>query len=126
MTKRITSGSRTEQLAAYSRAVEEGGWIFVSGTVGIDSGSGQLPQGAEAQADAAFKIIEAALAELGASLKDVVRCRVFVVRREDMGTIVSVLKRTFENIRPANTTVICDLPDPAALVEIEVTARMRG
>ena len=47
MSKRISSGSETERLAAYSRAVEENGWIFVSGTIGIDPTTGQLPSGAE-------------------------------------------------------------------------------
>jgi enamine deaminase RidA (YjgF/YER057c/UK114 family) len=123
MSKRISSGSETERLAAYSRAVEENGWIFVSGTIGIDSITGQLPPGAEAQAEAAFRIIEAALSVAGAGLKDVVRCGVFVVRREDIPAVASVLRLKFGDIRPANTTVICELPNPQALVEIEVTAR---
>ncbi len=124
MSKRISSGSETERLAAYSRAVEENGWIFVSGTIGIDPTTGQLPSGAEAQAEAAFRIIEAALSEAGAGLKDVVRCGVFVVRREDVPAVASVLRLKFGDIRPANTTVICELPNPQALVEIEVTARV--
>jgi enamine deaminase RidA (YjgF/YER057c/UK114 family) len=123
MSKRISSGSETERLAAYSRAVEHDGWIFVSGTIGIDSTTGQLPSGAEAQAEAAFRTIEAALSEAGAGLKDVVRCGVFVVRRDDIPAVASVLRRKFGDIRPANTTVICELPNPQALVEIEVTAR---
>lgn len=123
MSKRISSGSETERLAAYSRAVEDNGWIFVSGTIGIDSSTGQLQRGAEAQAEAAFEIIEAALSEAGAGLKDVVRCGVFVVKRQDVPAVASVLRRKFADIRPANTTVICELPNPEALVEIEVTAR---
>lgn len=123
MSKRISSGSETERLAAYSRAVEDNGWIFVSGTIGIDSTTGQLPRGAEAQAEAAFKTIEAALLAAGGSLKDVVRCGVFVVKRQDVAAVASVLRRKFADIRPANTTVICELPNPEALVEIEVTAR---
>jgi enamine deaminase RidA (YjgF/YER057c/UK114 family) len=123
MSKRISAGSETERLAAYSRAVEERGWIFVSGTIGIDSTTGQLPPGAEAQAEGAFGIIDAALSEAGAGLKDVVRCSVFVVRREDIPAVASVLRVKFRDIRPANTTVICELPNPQALVEIEVMAR---
>lgn len=123
MSKRISSGSETERLAAYSRAVEENGWIFVSGTIGIDPATGQLPSGAEAQAEAAFRTIEAALSECGAGLGAVVRCGVFVVRREDIPAVASVLRRKFADVRPANTTVLCELPNPQALVEIEVTAR---
>jgi hypothetical protein len=75
-------------------------------------------------AEAAFKIIEAALSQAGASLKDVVRRGVFITKREDIPAVVSVLRRKFAAIRPANTTVTYELPNSDALVEIEVTARL--
>jgi enamine deaminase RidA (YjgF/YER057c/UK114 family) len=123
MRRLIDSGTATERLAAYSRAVVEGDWVFVSGTMGNDPATGQLSSDVTVQAETAFASIESALAQAGARLADVVRCRVFLTKREDLGAVVQVLRRKFENIRPANTTVICQLPVPEALVEIEVTAR---
>jgi enamine deaminase RidA (YjgF/YER057c/UK114 family) len=126
MRKLISSGTETERLAAYSRAVVEAGWIFVSGTVGLDPESGTYPDGPGAQAALAFSSIERALSEAGAGLADVVRCRVYVVSREHVPAVAAVLRQKFSSIRPANTTVICQLPHPQALVEIEVTARVPG
>lgn len=122
----ISSGTPIESLAKYSRAVVEGEWIFVSGTVGSDPATGQMPPEVGQQARNCFLVIENALREAGASLSDVVRCRVFVTRREYVGEIVAILAEKFAEIRPANTTVICELPPPEAKVEIEVTARRAG
>jgi enamine deaminase RidA (YjgF/YER057c/UK114 family) len=126
MRLRIESGTDTERLAAYSRAVVDSDWIFVSGTVGADPVSGEFPAGARGQAQLALGIIETALASAHATLADVVRCRVFIVAREDLPEVAEVLRQKFAAILPANTTVICQLPHPAARVEIEVTARVPG
>ena len=121
----IGSGSRTEDLAAYSRAVVDGDWVFVSGTIGLDPVTGVLPESARAQAQNAFATIEAALARAHATFEDVVRTRVYVTSREDIGEVATVLKQHFDVIRPANTTIICQLPVDGAKVEVEVTARRR-
>src|SRR5678809_777459 len=77
----IGSGSRTEDLAAYSRAVVDGDWVLVSGTIGLDPVTGVLPESARAQAQNAFATIEAALARAHATLEDVIRTRVYVTSR---------------------------------------------
>lgn len=119
----ISSGSRFEELAKYSRAVVDGEWVFVSGTIGPDPDGGALPEDVTAQARNCFRTIERALAEAQASLADVVQCRVYVTRREYVAPVSAVLAEKFADVRPANTTVICELPPPDAKVEIEVTAR---
>jgi enamine deaminase RidA (YjgF/YER057c/UK114 family) len=121
----IDSGTATEKMAGYSRAVLESGWLFVSGTMGIDPATGVMPADVTDQMNVAFTTIEAALRQAGAELADVVRCRVFLKSRDELPAVAAVLKRKFETIRPANTTVICELPIPAARVEIEVTACLR-
>ena len=121
----IGFGTRTEELAAYSRAVVDDDWIFVSGTVGFDPESGALPESAGDQAENAFRTISAALSRAGATFDDVVRTRVYLTRKQDVGAVAAVLKKHFDAIRPANTTVICELPVEGAFVEIEVTARLR-
>jgi enamine deaminase RidA (YjgF/YER057c/UK114 family) len=119
----ISSGSRFEELARYSRAVVDGDLVVVSGTIGADPVSGEMPESAEAQARNCFAIMEAALAEAGASLEDVIRCGVFLTAADHLQDVVRVLAEKFDRIRPANTTVICKLPVPGAKVEIEVLAR---
>jgi enamine deaminase RidA (YjgF/YER057c/UK114 family) len=122
----ISSGSPWEALAGYSRAVAQGDWVFVSGTVGFDRATMAWPDSAEAQAETALNVVETALAEANASLDDVVRVRVYVPDREDVVAVSAVLKRRLGAARPANTTVCCALAVPEAKVEIEVTALRRG
>ncbi len=118
----ISSGSPYEAMAGYSRAVAEGGWVFVSGTVGVDHATGALPAGAAAQAELALDIIERALGEAGAALTDPVRVRVYVPERADVPAVSAVLKRRLGAARAANTTVCAPLAVEGCKVEIEITA----
>lgn len=119
--KNISSGSPFEELAGYSRAVAFDSWVVVSGTIGSDP-SGTLPDSVAQQAQNSFRTIETALDAAGASLADVVRCAVYVTSAEYVKDVVPVLAAKFGNIRPANTTIVCQLPPPGAKVEIEVWA----
>ena len=124
--KRISSGSRFEDLAAYSRAVADTDYIHVSGTVGADPVSGAMPAEAGAQARNIFAIVEAVLAAEGATLQDVVRTRVYLTDVDDLGAVAEVLREKFDHCRPANTTLLVGIPAPGARVEIEFTARRPG
>lgn len=124
MRRFITTGSPWETLAGYSRAVVDGGWIFVSGTVGADLATGRLARGAKAQAEKSIDNIEAALQHAGGTLTDVVRVRVYVPRRRDVVAVSEVIKRRIGPARAANTTVCAPLAVAGAWVEIEVTARL--
>src|SRR5437763_11470027 len=74
----IYSGSKYEELAGYARAVVDGRFVFVSGTVGADFKTGVFAQGAEAQTEQAIRNISEALTKAGSRLEDVVRIRVYV------------------------------------------------
>ena len=119
----ISSGSRFEAEAGYSRAVVDGDWIFVAGTTGFDYAQMTIVDDPAEQARQAFRNIEKALAEAGAKLGDVVRVKYYVPDAADWPAIVPVLGEAFGTIRPAATTLICGLVDPRMKVEIEVTAR---
>lgn len=121
--KLISSGSRFEDLAQYSRAVVDGDLIVVSGTVGPDPESGAMPESVEEQARNSFASIESALQEAGASLANVVRCGVYITSAEFVPEVARVLADKFDGIRPANTTLICQIPVPDAKVEIEILAK---
>lgn len=122
----ISSGSKFEDLAGYSRAVVDGEFIFVSGTVGYDFKTGAIPEGAEAQTRQALANIAEALAKADATLSDIVRVRVFLTRREDIVPVSHILGETFSDPRPTNTTVIVTLAEEEMRVELEVTALKRS
>jgi enamine deaminase RidA (YjgF/YER057c/UK114 family) len=127
MTRRaITSGSKFETLAGYSRAVVDGDWIFVSGTAGYDPATAAFATGAEAQARRSLQTIAEALGEADATLADIVAVRVFVADRAHVMPVSKVLGETFSDPRPTNTTIICGFPVEEILVELEVVARRRA
>ncbi|HZO41721.1 MAG TPA: RidA family protein [Methylomirabilota bacterium] len=119
--KFVSSGSPWEELAGYSRAVADGRWVFVSGTVGYDLRAKTWPPTAEAQASTSLDTIERALREAGATLLDVVRVRVYVPDRADVVAVSGVIKQRLGAARAANTTVCAPLAVDDAKVEIEVT-----
>jgi enamine deaminase RidA (YjgF/YER057c/UK114 family) len=73
---RISSGSPFEEMAGYSRAVVDGDMVYVSGTTGYDPDIGGFAATVEEQAEKAFSVISAALAEAGTSLENMLRIRV--------------------------------------------------
>src|SRR5262245_53464118 len=123
MTRRlISSGSTFERDIGYSRAVVDGNWIFVSGTTGFDYSNMTIAEDVLEQTEQCLKNIEAALKEADASLKDVVRVHYILPVREDFEKCWPILRRYFENIRPAATMFCAGLGDPRIKIEIEVTA----
>ena len=118
----ISSGSKWEELAAYSRAVVDGDWIFVSGTVGFNPSDSSIPEDFDAQMDNIFGNISRALDQAGSSLRDIVRVRCFIVDIEYVEPMSRKLHEYLADVRPANTTVVVDLAAEGALIEVEVTA----
>ncbi len=123
--RNISQGSKFEELAGYSRAVVDDPWVFVSGTTGFDYAAGTISGDITEQTEQTFVNINWALTEAGASIEDVVRVRVILTEAEYFEPVAKVLSRVFEAARPANTTMIAPLIDPAIKVEIEVTAKKR-
>lgn len=121
----ISSGSKFEKLAGYSRALVDGEWVFVSGTAG-HAPDGSISPDPEEQTRQSLRTIAKALEQAGASLADIVRLNVYVAERQDVMTVSKVLGETFSDPRPTNTTIICGFPVEEIKVEIEVTARKRG
>jgi len=122
----ISSGSSFEREIGYSRAVVDGDWIFVSGTTGFDYATMTLPDGLLEQAEQCFRNIEAALAQAGATLADVVRVHYILPNAAEFAECWPVLRRYFGEIRPAATMYSAALADPRMRIEIEVTARRAG
>jgi enamine deaminase RidA (YjgF/YER057c/UK114 family) len=123
MRRLVSSGSRFEAEAGFSRAVVDGDWVFVAGTTGFDYAAMTIVDDPADQTRQALHNIEAALGEAGAGLSDVVRVRYYVPDAADWPKIMPVIGQAFAAIRPAATALICGLIDPRMKIEIEVTAR---
>jgi enamine deaminase RidA (YjgF/YER057c/UK114 family) len=121
--KLITTGSSFERDAAYSRAVIDGRWVFVSGTTGFDYTTMTISEDVVSQADQCFRNIQRALADAKCRLSDVVRVKYIMPDRTDFQRILPVLQRYLGDIRPAATMIEAGLLDPRMKIEIEVTAR---
>lgn len=120
--ERVDSGTPWEAMAGYARAVRVGDRILVSGTTA--SGPDGVVGAGDPAAQARFILdqIEGVLRRLGASLRDVVRTRVYVRNLADWEAVARVHGERFRDIRPANTLVQAELVGEPYLVEIEAEA----
>ena len=118
----ISSGSTFEAQIGYSRAVVAGPWVFVSGTTGFDYSTMTIPDDVVAQAEQCLKNIEAALAQAGATLADVVRVTYVLPDASEFEACWPVLRKHFGEVRPAAMMISAGLADPRMKIEIEVTA----
>jgi enamine deaminase RidA (YjgF/YER057c/UK114 family) len=122
--RNFDSNTKWEPLVGYSRAVQVGDTIWVSGTTATDEvGDVVGTDDPYVQTTQAIVNIKAALAELGAELKHVVRTRIYVVNIADWPEIGRAHAEAFAEIRPASTMLeVRRLIDPEMLIEIEADA----
>lgn len=124
--KHISSGSEFEAKIAYSRAVVDGDYVFVSGTTGYDYQRMQISGNVVEQAEQCFRNIEAALEAAGSSIQNIVRVTYILPDKKDFEPCWPVMTRWLGSVRPAGTMFEAGLLSDEMKIEIQVTARING
>lgn len=120
--RKFISLSEGEKTYAMSRAVVQGDWCFVSGTVGYDYAKGELPESAAQQTQNTFTNIMTALKAAEFELGHTIRVQYTVSDRKYVKEVLPIIRQHFGNILPAATMVVAGMIDPKMKIEIEVTA----
>ena len=118
----LSSGSTFEEEIAYSRAVIQGNWVFVSGTTGFDYDTMSISKDVIAQTEQCMKNIVKVLKEANSSIEEVVRVTYILPDANDFESCWPTLRKYFGSVRPAATMFSAGLADSRMKIEIEVTA----
>lgn len=124
MKKEIRTTGAPKPVGPYSQAVEVGGFLFLSGQIGIDPSTNKLVDGFRNQAIQIFKNIDAILQEAGYTRESIVKVVVYVTDISRFKELNEVYEDFFKDVstKPARVTVgVKELP-LGAEIEIEVVA----
>ena len=118
----VTTTAAPAALGPYSQAIVAGGFVFCSGTAGIDPHTGQVAEGIEAQTEQALRNISAILEAAGASLADLVKTTIFYADVDDFATLNEVYSRYMPDPPPARSAPANVRLPRGLLVSIEAIA----
>jgi 2-iminobutanoate/2-iminopropanoate deaminase len=124
MKKVILSPNAPKVVGPYSQAIltDAKFTMELSGQIGINPATGKLAEGLEAQTEQIFSNFKAILSEVGWSLEDVIKVRVYLVNIVDYGKVNEIYAKHFTKTCPARVALaVKDLP-AGALIEIDMTA----
>jgi len=120
----ISNGSEFESKIGYSRAVVDGGFVFVSGTTGYDYTTMTISESLTEQAEQCLKNIEQVLESAGSDLSGIVRIRYILPNKADFEPCWPVFQKYLGCVLPAATMFEAGLLDEKMKIEIEVTAKL--
>lgn len=123
MKKIISTENAPSAIGPYSQAVMAGGFLFISGQLGINPSTGKLEEGIEAQTKRAMENIAAILSSAGTSFDNVVKTTILLADINDFPHVNEVYESFFSNDNfPARATYAVAALPKGALIEIEATA----
>jgi 2-iminobutanoate/2-iminopropanoate deaminase len=120
--KSVVTDRAPAALGPYSQAIIAGGFVFCSGTTGIDPQTGEIAEGIEAQTEQALRNIEAILGEAGASLAGLVKTTIFYADVNDFAKLNEVYSRFMPDPPPARSAPANVKLPRGLLVSIEAVA----
>ncbi|AGB02144.1 endoribonuclease L-PSP, putative [Methanoregula formicica SMSP] len=121
----VYSRQAPEPIGSYSQGVRSGGFVWLSGQIGIDPATGNLTGGIEEQTTRAMENQKAVLTASGLTFADVVQTRIYLTSMSDFTAVNRIYSTYFTDTFPARSTVqVAGLPKDA-LVEIEMIAEKR-
>ena len=118
----VSSEQAPAALGPYSQAVVAGGFVFCSGTAGIDPATGAAVEGIEAQTEQALRNLAAVLEAAGASMADLVKTTIFYADVDDFARLNEVYARHMPDPPPARSAPANVRLPHGLLVSIEATA----
>ncbi|MEA2536295.1 MAG: hypothetical protein QOF11_529 [Chloroflexota bacterium] len=119
----ISTSAAPAALGPYSQAIEIDGFVFCSGQLGLDPGTGELADGVEAQAERALRNIEAVLDGAGLTFADVVKTTIFLADIGDFAAVNAVYAAHAADPPPARSTFAVGALPKGGRIEIEAIAR---
>ena len=118
----ISTKNAPAAIGPYSQAIEVNGMVYTSGVIPVNPATGEIPEGAAAQAEQAIGNLAALLKEAGTSAENVIKTTVFIKNMEDFGTVNEIYAKYFTGVFPARSCVeVARLPKDV-LIEIEAIA----
>jgi 2-iminobutanoate/2-iminopropanoate deaminase len=118
----IATDQAPAAIGPYSQAIVAGGFVFCSGTAGIDPETGEIPPGIEEQTRLALRNLDAVLTAAGASMSTLVKTTIFYRRVADFGVINEIYARYMPDPPPARSAPAgVELPR-GLLISIEAIA----
>lgn len=118
----ISTDKAPAAIGPYSQAVEVNGMVYTSGIIPVDPATGEIPEGAAAQADRVFKSMTALLEAAGTSMKNVVKTTVFIKNMDDFAAINEVYAKYFPEPFPARSCIEVARIPKDVLLEAEAIA----
>jgi 2-iminobutanoate/2-iminopropanoate deaminase len=121
---RISTDNAPAALGPYSQAIVAGGFVFCSGTVGIDPNTGLLPEGVAEQTEQALLNLAAILKAAGSSIDQLVKTTIFYANVEDFPTVNEVYARHMPDPPPARSAPANVALPRGLLISIEAIATL--
>ncbi|MDQ0287356.1 2-iminobutanoate/2-iminopropanoate deaminase [Desulfofundulus luciae] len=119
----IKTNKAPQPIGPYSQAMKVGGFLFVSGQIGINPQTGELvPGGIEAQTKQVMENIKQILSAAGMEFDHVVKTTVFITNIDDFATVNRTCGQYFSELPPARSCVAVAILPKGALVEVEIIA----
>ncbi|HZW37571.1 MAG: RidA family protein [Deltaproteobacteria bacterium] len=123
MRETVATAAAPGAIGPYSQAVRSGGFLFCSGQIPLDPGTGKMVEGGiEEQTERVLRNLEAVLAAGGASLEKVVKTTVYLADLGDFPAMNAVYGKFFPSLPPARATVQAAKLPAGARVEIDAIA----